>query len=191
MTVSDLPPSQEIDSIAVLFHGFQICRYAAKQESPKRRRRLQILRTILAEVQHRDTFVVPVEAPILNELSQVRGAIADPHAKRSPHAGLSVNQRELLSFVQILIAELERLAEGGSLEAVRAFGDQFHNFPGGLYEDRPVNRVEGKHFLQLAAAFWDELSSDMRDAFSKLAGVDPVTADRLVRSDGFAVPRGW
>jgi len=44
-------------------------------------------------------------------------------------------------------------------------------------------------FLHFAAGYWDELSVEMRDAFCKMARVEPRAADRLVHSEGFADPR--
>jgi hypothetical protein len=176
--------SFQFDSIKLLYLGFQECRHA----HPDRLtwaipRRLQFLSATLAVVQQRGAFVVPIDPADLDQIP--KGILLEGSA--SPEAtSLSPTQRSTLDFVQILLAELVRLAESGNIQAVRGLGYQFHNLPPALRADRPYDRCADAGSLRVAAAHWDKLSSEMRNAFSKYVGVDPATIDGLVRGEGFA-----
>jgi hypothetical protein len=149
-------------------------------------RRLQLIGATLATAQHRNAFLLPLEPPIFNELSRSLAAITSPEPANASAKGLSIAQRDVLDFLQVLLAELARLAKNGNLQAVRGFGYQYHNLPSALRYDQPYDRSPHSGSFEVAAAHWDELSADMRHAFCEYAGVNPVTADRLVRQKGFA-----
>jgi hypothetical protein len=181
---SDTQGSFQLDSIKLLYNGFQECRHANPDwltwAIPGC---LQFLSATLAAVQQRGAFVVPIDAAGLDQIPEwilLKGS-ANPDA-----TGLSPTQRSALAFVQILVAELARLAESGNIKAVRGLGYQFHNLPAALRADSPYDRCADAGSLRVAAAHWDKLSSEMRNAFSKYVGVDPATIDGLVRGNGFA-----
>ena len=172
------------DALRLLFHGFQICRHANPGTLTGRLpERLRFIQATLATVQHRDSFVIPVDTAAQDEIPRVLFLPdgASPEAK-----SLSPAQRAVLDFVQILLAELVRLAESGNLAAVRALGHQFHNLPSALRADRPYDRWPDSGLFQVAAGHWEALSSEMRNAFCQYAGVDLPEAERLMRRKGFA-----
>jgi hypothetical protein len=180
--MSDTPESQ-LDSLNALYWGFQICRHAHPDSLTRVIPRLQSLHVTLASVQYRDTFVITVESAVIDEIS---GGVVQGGPARSEVTSLSPTQRAVLDFVQILVAELVRLAESGNTAALRGLGYQFHNLPAALRADRPYDRSTDSGSFRVAAAHWDELSLEMRTAFCEYVGVDLSNAERLVRGNGFA-----
>jgi hypothetical protein len=181
--MSDTQDSLQVDSLMVLYHGFQMCRHSHQDSLTRMIRCLQALHTILAAVQRRDTFVIPVDSAVVDGIA---GCVAQDDTARAEVPSLSTTQQVVIAFVQILVAEFVRLAQGGNIAALRGLGYQFHNLPAALHVDRPYDRSTDSGSFRVAAAHWDELSWEMRTAFCQYVSVDPSDAEQLVRSDGFA-----
>jgi hypothetical protein len=199
---SETQASFQLDSIKLLSDGFQHCRHADPEgltrEIP---RRLQFLSATLAAVQQRGTFVVPIGPADLSQIPEWILLEDSPTRPQRPPStkfmerwprtagatkSLSPTQRSALDFVQILVADLVHLAESGNIQAVRGLGYQFHNLPPALRDDSAYDRSADAGSLRVAATHWDQLSSEMRDAFSIYVGVDRAAIDGLVRAKGFA-----
>jgi hypothetical protein len=182
-TMSDITESLQFGSLWVLYLGFQMCRHANPDSLTRAIPRLQSLHGTLAAVQYRDTFDITVDSAEIDERPEGVVQVGTSHTEvRS----LSPTQRAALAFVQILVAELVRLAERGNTAALRGLGYQFHNFPAALRADRPYDRSTDSGSFRVAAAHWNQLSLEMRTAFCEYVGVDLSSAERLVRSNGFA-----
>lgn len=189
--MSDEPSSCQLDSLRLLFRALHRCRHASPSTLNKLAPGLQLLQGILATVQNRNAFVFSVEPMVLDEIGRTitKNPVLIPEDANSSGTGLSPAQRELLGCVRSLVAELARLAEGGNCQVVRDLGYQFHNLSSSLRDHRQCDGEAAMWFLRFAAGDWDELSVEMRDAFCKIARVDPHAAERLVRTNGFAEPR--
>jgi hypothetical protein len=173
----------QFDSLTMLYYGLIGCRHGHQDSLTELIGSLQVLQTILAAVQRRDTFSIPIDFEVVDEIP---GCLAQDDIAPAEVTSLSPTQRVVVAFVQILVAEFIHLAQSGNIAALRALGYQFHNLPAALQVDRPYDRSTDSGSFRVAAAHWDELSWEMRTAFCRYVGVDPSDAERLVRTDGFA-----
>lgn len=181
--------TSHLDSLELMYRAFQRCRHSGPDARPTLVRLLRRLHAVLATVRQCNAFVVGVEPAALSEIPGPIGqeVIVCLEATSAPGAGLSPGQREVLDLVQTLVVELVRLVESGNTPAVRGLGHAFHNLPSSLRAEQPYDRGGKLGWLQIAAGYWDDLSSEMHDAFCRFAGVDLPTVERLMRREGFAI----
>jgi hypothetical protein len=170
----------KIDSMALAHATFIHCRayttWAAKL--------LNILALVLPETLKRGVLVVDVGTEHVDSHNlptfEPKPGKVEQSFLLSPQARLS------LVFCLAATEEMVRLYEMGCKNAVRSLGNALHNFPAAIAEARTDSfNADIDYVLRSAAPYWEQLSTEFRDAFVEPLGLTQAELEELVLSNGF------
>ena len=170
-----------IDSMKLAYFSFQRCRHYF----PDTASWLRVLEHVLRESLSQGVLTVEVDDTVVAPLSP--DAMTNIRGDARPSPVMTPAVRRSLSFCLTSARELHRLYRLGCRTAVRALGLELHNLPSQIREQE-LGDWEGTVLscLSMAAPFWDQLETDMRESLAAGAGLTMAEAEMRVNTEGFA-----
>ena len=106
---------------------------------------------------------------------------------RVPLNGLPEKGQQLLSFVEVGLAELQRLSLAAPTEAVRSLGYALHPIPHLVRNSEEFDAQSYRFCFRIVAFFWSELSPEVQQAFCDRVGMDRYRGEILMQTPGFGI----
>jgi len=174
-----------IDSMKLAYETFQSCRRLL----PETEALLTVLIPTLDEVRERGVLVLEVPDSRIEPLSSYykRKIGCGPEIELSGRVSVLESSRRLLDLCYVAAVDLTRLWVAGARGAVLSLGYALHIVPSLVTSGKALDPKLYEFNFRIAAFHWVELSPEMREAMANAAGHELERAERLARSDGFAI----
>ena len=179
-----------IDSPIIMSGVFQRCRHA----KPDSGELLALVNDILSIVDQQGKLLIDVPEGWVPD-KWVKAVNADTqrgieymHAmKISDYDALSPEKRRVISLLQLLVRELQRLWATGAKVTVQCLGHAFHNIARWLRTPEKPGADSSMRLFRIISANWEELSMEMREGCCRVVGLELQAAEALINTPGFSV----
>jgi hypothetical protein len=170
-----------VDSTVLMWGAFMMARHADPRTGPA----VAILNDVLDLASHQRRLVVMVPDALFTALDKRRmfQAMGMPHRRRAGSDELSAANADLFSLIRAGARELQRLWEIQASDAVRAVGYALHVLPDLLRAPAEFSLDGYRNCFYLVGEHWEELSAEMRLAFSHSIGMQLAEAEALLNRE--------
>ncbi len=184
-----------IDGTKLMYIAFQRCRHAQLYRELLLDAQLEtgllldLLIQTLDAVKRNDALVV--ESPEIENnlmLTVIQQEVeSSPDANRGKLSFLSETKQRLFGLACVGVQELKQLWTSNSEMAVQSLGYALHNIPHLLRSSEELAPSLYCFSFRVAAAYWSELSIEMRQALCDAVELELAQVEELVRTEGFAI----
>lgn len=187
-----------IDSTKFMYITFQRCRHAQPHRDLILDAQLEtgllldLLIQTLDAVKLNDALVVEIPEIENNSILAViqQEVELSPDANRAKLSFLSETKQRLFCLVCVGVQELKQLWTSDSSDsqmAVKSLGYALHNIPRLFRSSEEFDPYLYGFSFRVAAAYWSELSIEMRQALCDAVELELAQVEELVRTEGFAI----
>jgi hypothetical protein len=184
-----------IDSTKLMYIAFQRCRNAQLYREllldaqPETGLLLNLLIQTLDAVKRNDALVLEIPENENNSMLTViqQEVELSPDANRTKLSFLSETKQRLFCLVCVGVQELKQLWTSDSEMAVQSLGYALHNIPRLLRSNEEFDPSLYRFSFRVAAAYWSELSIEMRQALCDAVELELAQVEELVCTEGFAI----